>query len=256
MRVLALALLLCLVPGSARASAGVAGLLSIIPGLGQVYDGEPLEGLAWFTAVVGSSVLSPYVHIYGPVAGNQTLILQQASWDLWLYNQYDAYRDAHPADHRYADDSALANYAAAFNPLNVADLVTAPFLGFYVATGAANGDLEHFEEPARYPFFAFVGMGEEAFFRGYLFPGFSTLFNSKFAGALVSTTAFDFFHLTNGWSDFESNFISRFVMGLIFCWATDRNNYDLRHGIFAHSMIDIIAEPDPNAIGLRWTVPF
>ncbi len=228
-------------PKQARAAAGVAGLLSIIPGLGQIYDGETLEGLGWFSTVIGFEIFSPAVNISAPVAGQNTRLLAQAGYDLWLYNMYDAYRDAKPRNGLYTNYSAFSNYVAAFNPVNVADAVTGTYLGFNVILDRK--ELGHFGQLNRYPFFAFVGMGEEGLFRGFLFPAFSAdVFHSKIAGAFASTVLFDLFHLTNGAADFRNNFIQRFIMGLVFCWATDRNKYDLRDGIFAHSMIDIGAE--------------
>ena len=56
-------------PTPAKAvSAGTAGMLSIVPGLGQTVEGNPLEGLGWFVAVVGSFALQNAVPISAPVA--------------------------------------------------------------------------------------------------------------------------------------------------------------------------------------------
>ena len=239
---LKLLFLFCLLPSSAQAvSAGAAGLLSIVPGLGQTIEGNPLEGLAWFTTVIGSSVLGDSVHIYAPIAGKQTAILNQAAYDLWLYNMYDAYRDGHPSG-GFSDHSAFSNYAATFNPLNLVDPITTPVLaiGTY-GFGIPGGNTKRITltKPV---FFAFVGMGEEGLFRGFLFPALSQTFNSKIIGATSSSLLFSLFHITNGVADMEHNFLQRFVMGVVFCWAVDRNKYDLRHGIFAHSWIDVINE--------------
>jgi len=128
-------------PEAKALDAGAAGGLSIVPGLGQVAEGHPLEGLGWFTAVIGSLAFSKSVHISEPVAGTQVQLLSQAAYDLWLYNIYDAYRDAHPKDGKFSDQSALENYTATFNPLNLGDLVGTPALAVWTSGfGATNGN--------------------------------------------------------------------------------------------------------------------
>ena len=102
-------------------------------------------------------------------------------------------------------------------------------------------------------------MGEEALFRGFLFPALSTTFNSKVVGAITSSLLFSLFHITNGASDMEHNFAQRFAMGCIFSFEADRNKYDLRHQIFAHSWIDVINESGAdrsNTYQINWHIPF
>jgi hypothetical protein len=239
--------------------AGTAGLLSVVPGLGQVAEGNPLEGLCWFTAVVGSLVFANSVHISEPVSGTQTKLLSQAGYDLWLYNIYDAYRDAKPQDGNFSNENALQNYTATFNPLNLGDVVGTPALGIWTSGfGIGNKAYQRITFD-RALFFGFVGMGEEGLFRGFLFPALSTSFNSKVVGAITSSILFSLFHITNGVKEMESNFAQRFAMGCIFSFEADRNHYDLRHQIFAHSWIDIINEAGAikgeSTYQVNWHIP-
>ena len=80
----AAALLLAIVLSPLRALAvapGVAGTLSIVPGLGQVADGEVLEGVGWFVTTIGLFV-------------ERNTYVSNIGFKLWEYNMYDAYRDA------------------------------------------------------------------------------------------------------------------------------------------------------------------
>ena len=256
-----LIILLLFQTSSAHAvSAGAAGLFSVVPGLGQVVDGEPLEGLGWFVTVVGTVALSNSLHVYAPVSGKKTAILSQAGYDLWLYNMYDAYRDGRPSGGRFSNNTALQNYAATFNPLNLVDPITTPaLLAWTGGLGIPDGNIKHAASLSRPFFFGFVGMGEEGLFRGFLFPSLSDTFGSKLTGAAVSSVLFSLFHITNGLAEMESNFVQRLAMGLVFCWAADHNKYDLRHGIFAHSWIDIINESGAsksNVTQVKWNIPF
>jgi len=57
----------------------------------------------------------------------------------------------------------------------------------------------------------------------------------------------------------EHNFAQRFAMGCIFSFEADRNKYDLRHQIFAHSWIDVINESGAdrsNTYQINWHIPF
>lgn len=226
---LALSILFTPTVASAKPAAGVSGALSIIPGLGQVANGEPLEGLAWFSSVVGLVIAG------GPVAG-------QIGFDLWQYNMYDAYRDAGPSIGRFAEHNVAQNYIATFNPLNIVDPIGAPI----VAVGAVAGTRNKYRglrNPTYIPYYAFVGLGEEGLFRGFLFPAFSDVIGTV-PGALVSSALFSLFHITNGPEALRVfPLAQRFIMGMLFCWQVHRNQYDLRHSIFAHAWFDVFVGP-------------
>lgn len=222
------------------ASPGGAAFASIIPGLGQTIDGRPGEGIAWFLTIGGLLAFSSSVNLSVSYWGKKTPLLSHAAFDLWLYNVYDAYRDAKPTDHLYSDQNALANYIATFNPLNAFDAVGTPFLLGYTAISGVGTAARNAGKPLRYPFFAFTGMGEEGLFRGFLFPAISTLVHSKIAGAIISSVLFSAAHIVNGQENFRKGAIPRVLMGLVFAWETHRNKYDLRHTIFTHSWLDIL----------------
>lgn len=210
--------------------AGIAGTASVVPGLGQAIEGNILEGLSWF----GSVAL---------LMSSGSPLVRQVGFDLWLYNAYDAYRDAKPSDNRVAQHNVLQNYIAAFNPMNATDPVNLPVLSLGAYGGASKG-YPNLKNPARMAMFGFVGMGEEGLFRGFLFPAFTWLsFDSKVVGAITSSAAFAAFHAVGGKENLNfSPMIQRFVMGLIFSYQVDRNRYDLRKSIFTHAWYDILVD--------------
>jgi hypothetical protein len=209
--------------------AGVAGFLSIVPGLGQVANGDALEGAGWFITTTGLFF-----------SGNK--ILGQVGYDLWQYNMYDAYRDAKPTNRRYQDHNVFQNYFATFNPLNIIDPIGAPVVGL----GAVVGSRNHYKgirNPTYIPYFGFIGLGEEGLFRGFLFPGFSEVMGTV-PSAIFTSALFALFHITNGKGALGAGpLTSRFVMGLLFCWQVHLNDYDLRKSIFAHAWWDIFVAP-------------
>lgn len=242
---ISLALLLLVVPAR-RALAtppGVAGALSIIPGLGQVSNGDVGEGALWFASVVAAlSWSSPGV--------------QQAGFDLWQYNMYDAYRDAGARD--TAKQSVYSNYLGTFNPLNIIDPIGAPVLGLQGAVvmrpdakTSDTADRLGLKKVWAVPLvMGFVGLGEEGLFRGFLFPGFSHLTGSKPIGAVISSALFSAVHMTDGTALSRTTGVlaGRFLFGLLFCWQADLNRYDLRKSIFAHAWFDVLAVWDDQGV--------
>lgn len=219
-----------LAPRAARAAAaGISGTASIIPGLGQVINGQPLEGLGWFSSVVALSF-----------SGNG--YFTQIGFDLWMYNMYDAYRDARPQNGRTTNYDVVDNYIAAFNPLNIVDPIGTPIVAYGVYAGASRGypGLRSVTKPILY---GFVGEGEEGLFRGFLFPGFSDVFSSKLVGAITSSAVFAVAHVTGGSSNLAGGALAqRFIGGMLFCWQANLNRYDLRHNIFAHAWYDVLVD--------------
>lgn len=213
----------------AKPAAGVSGLLSIVPGLGQTANGDFPEGLAWFGSVLALFVMpSP--------------ITRQIGYDLWQYNMYDAYRDAGPSNRRVTRYNVAQNYIAAFNPLNIIDPIGAPIVGVGAMWGSRNG-YAGLRNPSYIPYYAFVGLGEEGLFRGFLFPALSDWI-STFPSAVVSSAMFSLFHITNGKEALAPAALSsRFVLGMLFCWQAHRNKYDLRKNIFAHAWYDVFVAP-------------
>ena len=220
-------------PAKTQAAAGATGLLSVVPGLGQVVNGDTLEGAGWFVTSVGLFF-----------SGNA--VMSQIGYDIWQYNMYDAYRDARPSIGRYKNHNVAQNYIATFNPLNVVDPIGAPIFGVGAALGTRNS-YAGIRNPTYIPYYAFVGLGEEGLFRGFLFPAFSDLFGTV-PGAVVSSALFSVFHFTNGKGALGAGPLTfRFLAGMLFAWQTHRNKYDLRKSIFAHAWFDIFVGPgSPN----------
>lgn len=208
----------------AKPDPGVSGILSIVPGLGQVANGDFLEGLGYFTTVVGLMAVNKNKHHF----------TQGMAQDIWMYNMYDAYRDAGARD--TSKENAFQNYIGNFNPLNIIDPIGAPIVAIAAASqGTADRQPDTPRAlPGRILHYTFVGFGEEALFRGFLFPGFSHLLNSKVAGAVISSAIFSAVH-----GEFGSAFSARFLIGLAFCGQAHLNKYDLRKNIFAHTWFDV-----------------
>ncbi len=221
-------------PASSGVPPGVAAVASVVPGLGQTIAGRPGEGLAWFVGVVGGLSVSG--------RGNWPAT---AFVDLWMYNVYDAYRDA--GARRSAKHTLLENYLAAFNPLNVIDPIGAPIVLLPAVTGGKSTGPRLASTKALAPFeIAFIGLGEEGLFRGFFFPAFTDLSHSVLFGAISSSLLFAYAHkFYNGQSTYALKrdvFAARSIGGLLFCFQTYLHRYDLRHSIFAHTWYDVVVE--------------
>ncbi len=205
----------------------VYGVSSIIPGLGQTLYGNIAEGITWF----GSTLF---------LLSSHDKVLRNNGWDLLQYNIYDAWKDAggRPSQQNYWFQEYLQN----FNVKNLAD----PFsVGFIGAAGYSryNSEKKNNTKKSGVPksplasieMFTFVGFGEEALFRGFLFPSLSSWL-SPWGGAAVSSALFSVAHIGAG----AGANLARFVMGMLFCWQYARNDYTLGPNIFAHSWYDQI----------------
>jgi RNA polymerase subunit RPABC4/transcription elongation factor Spt4 len=71
----------------------VAGLLSIVPGLGHWYAGAPRRGFVFFVAIVAGEVLGIDLDLslIGDVVG---IPLGAGATGLWVFCAFDAYRTA------------------------------------------------------------------------------------------------------------------------------------------------------------------
>lgn len=240
-RLFSLALCLGLAsPNALAASPGLKGTLSLVPGLGQMANGNGWEGLGW----LGSVAL---------LYGSKNAHLQAIGWDLWMYNMYDAYRDARPP--AAAGHSLFENYTASLNPLNLLDPVGAPVVAYGALAGSSTG-YPALRRPADIIKYGFVGLGEEGLFRGFLFPSFSQTLGSKWAGAITSSAVFAVAHVTGGSANLQTSALTqRFIGGMVFCLQADRNRYDLRKNIFAHAWYDILVSSDGQIRGLKMELP-
>lgn len=226
-----------------KPSPAISGLLSIAPGLGQVANGNSLEGLGWFVTSVGLFF-----------SGNR--YAGQVGYDLWMYNMYDAYRDAGASD--TSKQNVFQNWIAPFNPLNLIDPIGPPMIALTVFASDPKNSLRGPKNRFfTLPFFTAVAAGEEALFRGFLYPAFSHLTHSKIIGATISSAAFSAFHLLN-FTPFDSTggaLWMRFAMGMIFCLQLSYNKYDMRKGIFAHAWVDTIVDWRGGAKGIASITP-
>jgi hypothetical protein len=223
-----------------QASPGAYGLASIVPGFGQAFNGQILEGLSWLV-------------VTGGLMTSQDTTLSSVGMNLWMYNMYDAYRDAggKPTDNK----GVVRNWVSNINPVHIFDPIGASVVGLGLASGASNG-YPALRSPRKLIEYSFVGLGEEGLFRGFLYPSLSNTFNSKFVGAFTSSLLFSAGHL-----NFEPFVFSvRFLAGMVFCWQLTRNKYDLSSNIFAHSWYDVFVDSGEEAkisrLSLRWNATF
>ncbi len=220
----------------------IAGVLSTVPGLGQVSQGDFFEGAAWFGTTAG-------------LWFSRNPMLMQIGFDVWLYNFYDAYRDAAfkgGGKPKFAKNHYwFENLIAPANPLNLWDPLGATVVGLGAAGGYSYGypTLRSWRKPVIH---TFVGWGEEAAFRGFLFPAFSSiLFSSPWAGAITSSAVFSVAHAIGGPENLEPLPLAvRFGFGMLMCWQVHRNQYDLRKSIFAHTWYNILIDNEGAASGI------
>jgi len=240
------------------------GLAGIIPGLGQVSNGHYWEALGYATTIVG-------------LINQKDPKLSTVGLDIWFYSMYDAWRDAggKPVE---KDMPMIGHYAQTFNPLNIWDPIGVGFLGSaaigrnearerYEREAIGKGDTQYLHRWHNTDMwkstltFAAVGMGEEAFFRGFLFPAISN-YIGVWGGAAVSSLMFGFAHVGNR----EEN-LARSLVGMIWCWQYHRNKYVLGKNIFSHAWYDqILVGPfmlggenkswRKSPIGLNMTIKF
>ncbi|MCM0607350.1 MAG: CPBP family intramembrane metalloprotease [Xanthomonadaceae bacterium] len=225
----------------AKPAPAVAGFSSmLLPGLGQTLNGNALEGLAYAGVSAMYFLKNPYFSNIG--------------FNIWLYNQYDAYRDAGAPG--TAKHSIYENWISNVNPLNLVDLIAAPTVGFAAGygyyTGGGYPSFQRWEIPVSY---SFVGLGEEALFRGFWFHGLSRLFGTEWVGAPISSLAFAAAHVIGGVENLELNpMAQRFIFGMLMSWQMSRNQYDMRKNIFTHSWYNIFIDRG-NSINFRWVIP-
>lgn len=95
-------------PGSVlHKSPGIAALLSLMPGLGHIYNGLYQRGMIFFALVAGAISLgvTSEVPLFGVVA-----------FFFWLFSLLDAYRQARLINHGYATDLGLLEQPQRLRP--------------------------------------------------------------------------------------------------------------------------------------------
>jgi hypothetical protein len=239
-----LALILCFTTGYSRSAfatpPALSGTLSLVPGLGQISNGDFLEGLGWFATTIGGLIATQ------GNANNQTIFL-----DLWMYNMYDAYRDAGAS--RTAKHNVFQNYIAAYNPtLLWGPYSTAP-LGTQSLLVANRGRPKFALGPNNRVlsplYMSFVALGEEALFRGFIFSGFMNLTNgslqfSSISSSLLFAAAHSLYSGQRSSAFHPYTFAFRTLLGYFYCLQTNKDAYDLRKSIFSHTWVDVLYEWD------------
>lgn len=226
------------------------GLASVVPGMGQSLNGNHWEGAAYFLSSLGLMFIA------------KDPKLNTVGLNIAFYNMYDAWRDAggKPSNKK---GNIFYDYGQTFNPLNIAD----PFaVGLLSLAGLNRGNArktarEDAQRDNDQEFihrrlttegwksmltYASVGMGEEALFRGFLFPAISQGIG-YWGGAVASSAIFAFAHTG---ANTKQNLV-RGGLGMLFCWQYYRNKFNLKHNIFTHAWYDQILIGPFNVAGQR-----
>lgn len=230
------------------------GLSSLIPGLGHIYLGDLVTGGSLFTT-------------YGLTAfnwlrsDNEFTYLSRGiiAQNTWFYNVFASYRDVRlfngPSGYSYQmPRETLSELSLAPFQLSILKkkevwggllgLLTAALLIDY-AVYPKDAHI-HLNYTTSVPsFFALpIGIGEEAFFRGYMQSIFSEYFNDKI-GMALSSIVFGAVHISNAklidpslrsrYYSFGIPFIT--LGGLYFSLITNKN-HSLKESVAVHTLYD------------------
>ncbi|MEZ4458265.1 MAG: CPBP family intramembrane glutamic endopeptidase [bacterium] len=229
----------------------------LLPGLGQYWDGQTgwpytlaaAAGLGGATAAVANT--EGALVITQPRA--QLFLLGAQLWiDASLLSAYETYR------HRVVDrvgfqDDLSTVPEVLIAPFDVRALARLRVLIPFLVIGAAGlGSAFVDEDGMTYesaPFedfrvtdglFAFgvsygAGVGEEAFFRGYVMHGFDRVVGMH--PLLANTLQASMFATAH--ADFSWGFLVRMAFGMYTGWLTQADDYNLRDAIFLHTWWDV-----------------
>ncbi|MDN3505285.1 MAG: CPBP family intramembrane metalloprotease [Rhabdochlamydiaceae bacterium] len=232
------------------------GLTALIPGLGHAY----LDEFKKAGALAGSYGLGMGLH-QAQYQTNEYMYADIITQNTRFYSMYAAYRDLR-------EYNGELNYRFKMPQESITDLTLAPFqwsvikkpevwggiLGAFTI-GAAISHLAHFDNGgahigcsvanSMYPLSAFpVGIGEEAFFRGYCQPAISEISNQT-TGLIGSSLIFGAAHWFNASNYSERNkrkyhsYIIPFItsFGAYFGWLAQKNN-SLKESVAVHAWYD------------------
>ncbi len=224
--------------GSHRAwavSPTAAGLLSVVPGLGEAVEGRPLIGLGYLAGVAGLFLASNLT------SGDARIFFGAAGPSLYCYQMYAAYRDGEPENRMYGRTNVFEDYAAAFNPMNVLDPKVIGFDAIAAYQGATHGQGGSYS-PLELIYFGLAVQQEEALYRGFLYPVFTDLYGGFKIGAALTTSLLDAaqhgLYLADAFNPVV--FTVRTVLFLYLTWVYENNNYFLPKNIFAHAWFDYL----------------
>lgn len=226
----------------------------LLPGLGQYWDGR--VGWAYSVAAVGGIAGALAVAKDGmqitDVEGQLFLIGSQVWLDAALLSAYDTYRHRVSERLRYPEDLSTVDDLL-FAPADFRALgrlrVLLPFIAIG-ALGIGSGFVNEAGvtyESDPYEDFRFrdvgfslvasygAGVGEEAFFRGYLLHGFNKVWGvhplvaNGMQSALFATAH----------ADFSWGFLIPMGFGFYNGWLAQADNYNLRDAVFLHTWWDV-----------------
>ncbi len=240
-----------------RKSGNLAALLSLsVPGLGHAYLGEYKAAFGLFGSSAAMVGLAQAERLGDDFHDANGITLQ----NLGLYSSYAAYRDTRLYN-------GNQGYCYKMPTESLLDLSLAPFqwsvikkpevwggflgaftvvaaVGYYLLEEEAELSLSASEDK-KFPLLAFpVGIGEEAFFRGYLQSTFSEVL-SPWGGILLSSGCFGALHLLNtigmdGDERLKYCTVSLPIItsfGVYFGWLTYKNT-SLKESVALHSWYD------------------
>jgi membrane protease YdiL (CAAX protease family) len=237
-------------------------LSSILPGLGHVY----LDNMQTAGGLIGTATLSVLGSRLNGSSHSQDFIRSTSSLAFrttWLYGLYAAYRDVRNFNgqgnysYKMPTDSLLDLTAAPFNLQVlkkpevwgglVGSMAIAAGVG-YLATRTISRSTPSLSLKKNFsPLTAFpIGIGEEAFFRGFLQSQFSEWL-TPWGGVILSSIAFGAAHIPNAWSfepEFRNGYYSVVVpwitlFGVYDGWLTLKN-HSLKESVAIHAWYDFI----------------
>jgi len=248
-----------------------AGASLLIPGLGQVANGDDLEGGVhlglYLVAARQYTILIDQPDYIAPadrIDDRRNITINRTSFeadlygtaltDLSFYSAFGAYRDARlamdnrgyatPAPHESLAEAAYAPFQweylsrlTTWVPLLFVlyGAVTPPDSSSYVYTSYRG--LTRDELGTGFALqYEMVAVGEEGFFRGVLNNGFSNAFGETW-GLITSTTAFGLAHMGQGT---QASGLQAGAFGLYLGWLQQRNDYDIRQGVAIHFWWDFL----------------
>lgn len=260
----------CPATALAEPSPTVAALSSaLIPGLGQAFQGDYGVAAAHF-GVFAASLGTAYHYQNKPdfieddvrykdpdrETINQTTLRRdfalRLATDTALYSSYGAYRDARernnagyrtPAPKESLGDLAVSPFRweylsrpTTFIPIGLQALAafgSKSGYGIYRAPDVSKRDLQVYNVTAN----EFTGVGEEAFFRGFLNNELSNRWGNGW-GLTGSSVLFGLAHTGQGDT---ANALEAGLAGAYLGWVHQRNGFEVGEGVAIHYWINVIA---------------
>jgi len=241
----------------------LSGLFSlVIPGAGHAYQGK--WGKAGIFAGIEAGLLTSALTMKVETRNDDMLRanLSRVFLNTHFYNVYASYQDARISNKN-------KNYNTPISKRSVVDLLTAPVnldiitrptfllpmgiisglvgLRLIVANGNSGVDTSTEKKIWGTSILAAqstgIGLGEEAFFRGYLQPEFTDLFGKEWLGILSQALVFGAAHYNSGGVTLEQK-----LQKVLFTswsaiyggWLFAKNKQDLRENIAIHAWWDFI----------------